>query len=85
MLLEILSKEVSSKTVRSKSGKDYTFFTQEAYLHDGSVYPVRCVVPVSDASSAYNPGRYVLADDAFYVDRFGNLALARRFSLVSED
>lgn len=87
MQLEIVNQEVTSRTVRSKKdNKDYTFFTQEAYLHDGtSTYPVRCVVPVSGPAAAYTPGRYSLASDSLYVDRFGNLALARRFNLVSDE
>lgn len=84
--IEIQSTEVQSKTVRSKKdGKEYTFFQQEAWLHDGSSYPTRCFVPVSGPASGYSPGRYSLAGDAHFVDRFGNLALARRFSLVSDE
>ena len=84
--IEIQSFEVQSKTVRSKrDGKEYTFFHQEAWLHNGSSYPTRCFIPVSSATSGYYPGRYSLADDAYFIDRFGNLSLSRRFSLVSDE
>lgn len=84
MKIEIVSSEVFSRTVRSKKdGKDYTFYTQEAYLHDGSTYPTRFYVHVSGPAAAYSPGWYNLAGSSYFVDRFGNLALSRRFSLVS--
>lgn len=86
MKIEIVDKEVKQRVVRSKNdGKEYTFYTQEAYLHDGSAYPTRCFVPVSDAASAYRVGWYRLAPSALVVDRFGNLALRRRFGLVSDE
>lgn len=84
--LEITTKEVQTKTVKSKKdGKDYTFYLQEAYLHDGSTYPTRCYVPVSSPTASYDIGWYTFASDSFFVDRFGNLSLSRRFSLVSDE
>lgn len=86
MRVEIVSTEVKSRTVVSKrDGKQYIFYTQEAYLHDGSAYPTRCFVPVADAASAYSVGLYRLAPSALAIDRFGNLALRRRFGLVSDE
>lgn len=87
MKIEILSTDVQQRTVRSKrDGKEYTFYTQEGFLHDGSgPYPVRCNVPVVNSAGAYSPGRYRISDSAVFVDRFGNLNLQRRFGLVSDD
>lgn len=85
--IEIQSDTVSARTVKSKrDGKEYTFYTQEAYFHDeSSSYPVRCSLPVSGASAGYRPGWYRLPGNAVYVDRYGNLSLARRFDLVSDE
>jgi len=84
-VIEIQNPEVFERTVTSKrDGKTYTFYQQEAWYHDGvSPYPSRCFVPVSSLSAGYRPGRYTLSGDALFVDRFGKLALANRFSLVS--
>lgn len=84
MKIEICDTKVLERTVRGKDGKEYTFYNQEGFYHDGvSPYPVRCVVPVGGLSSAYPVGWYTLGDKSLYVDRYGNLALARRFVLVS--
>lgn len=85
MKIEIASTEVQKRTVRSKKdGKEYTFYTQEGFYHDGhSPYPTRCNIPVADAASAYPVGMYRVADKSLFIDRFGNLALQRRFGLVS--
>ena len=86
MRVEFSSNEVKSRTVRSsKDGKEYTFYNQEGWFHDGfSQYPSRCFVPVPDARSGYDPGWYRLAPGAVVVDRFGNLTLRRRFDLLSD-
>lgn len=87
MHIEITTAEVNTRTVRSKKdGKEYTFYTQEAWLHDGtSPYPSRSFVPLLDAASGYRPGRYSLAADALFVDRFGALSLRRNYRLVSDE
>jgi len=83
MKIEVVNTEVKQKTVRSKEGKEYTFYTQEAFFHDEvSPYPSRMLVPVDSLSSAYSVGFYALGDRSLYVDRFGNLALARRYALL---
>ncbi len=86
MKIEIFDTEVKERTVRSKKdGKEYTFYTQEGFYHDGtSPYPTRCNIPVSSLSAAYRPGVYRVADNSVYVDRFGNLGLQRRFALVED-
>lgn len=83
MRIEIVSTEIESRTVRSKKdGKEYTFYTQEGFYHDpSSRYPVVCRIPVDGPSAAHSPGMYRLASDALFVDRFGNLAIRRRFAL----
>lgn len=84
MKIEICDTKVSARTVKAKDGKEYTFYTQEGFYHDGvSPYPVRCVVPVDSLSSAYPVGWYTLSDKSLYVDKYGNISLARRFHLVS--
>ena len=87
MRVEIVSTDVKSRTVISKrDNKEYTFYTQEAWFHDGvNPYPSRCFVPVSSLDSFYNPGRYRLATGAVVVDRFGTLTLRRRYNLVSDE
>jgi len=83
MKIEVINTEVKQKTVRSKEGKEYTFYTQEAFFHDPSApYPTRMLVPVDSLSAAYSAGFYALGPRSLYVDRFGNLALARRYSLL---
>lgn len=83
MRIEIASTDVEQRTVRSKKdGKEYTFYTQEGFYHDpSSRYPIVCRIPVDGPSAAYSPGMYRLANSSLVVDRFGNLALSRRFAL----
>jgi len=60
-----------------KSGKPYSFQTQQAYAHlDGKPYPVEFQLTVDNGSSAYAPGFYTLAPSAFYVDKYGKLGLS---------
>jgi len=84
MKIEIVNTKVFERSVTSrKDNKNYTFYTQEAYLHvDNSPYPTRCFVPVGGPSAGYPSGWYQLGGDAVVVDNYSSLSLRRNFALV---
>lgn len=74
-------KLVSGKSARS--GKDYSFHTQQAYAHiEGKPYPVEMKLTVDAGNSAYKIGFYNLGGDSFYVDKYGNLVLSPKLVAV---
>jgi len=84
MRLEIKSMELKLVQGKSqRSGKDYSFHTQQAYAHlAGKPYPVECRVNVDAGQSAFALGFYTLKPESFYVDKFGNLGLSPKLELV---
>lgn len=82
MKIEITDLEVFTRSIKSKDGKDYTFYTQKGWLHNGHSYPVSVTIPVSGVTSGYNLGWYTLASDSFVVDRYENLFIKKRYTLI---
>jgi hypothetical protein len=74
--IEILSDEVFVRRVE-KEGRLYEFHKQEAFVHLGQKYPVRCLVRV-EPGKQYSPGIYILDRSSFWVDRYGELRLTPR-------
>jgi hypothetical protein len=78
MRIEIKNEELKLVSGRSvRSGKDYSFHTQTAYVHiEGKPYPVEMKLTIDAGNSAYKIGIYDLSPSSFYVDKFGNLGLS---------
>jgi len=76
--LEVKSQELKLvQGVSKRSGKEYSFHTQQAYAHvAGKSYPVECTLTIDKGESAYALGMYTLAPDSYYVDKYGNLGLS---------
>ena len=67
----------------NKTGKPYSFQTQQAYAHvQGKPYPVEFRLTVDNGVSAHAPGFYTIASASFYVDKFGNLSLSPKLEQV---
>jgi len=64
--------------VSKKTGNDYSFKVQEAYLHSDDAYPEKFEITLQDGSSPYGKGFYDLAADSVYIDRQGRLAVSPR-------
>jgi hypothetical protein len=84
MRLEVKSEELKLVSGKSqRSGKDYSFHTQQAYAHlTGKPYPVEVKLTIDAGNSAYKQGFYDLAPESFYVDKFGNLGLSPKLVAV---
>jgi Helix-destabilising protein len=68
---EITSTSTTPRSGNSKrTGKPYSFRIQAAYVHlDGKPYPEEIEILLDDSTPPHAPGWYVLAKDAYYVDR----------------
>jgi hypothetical protein len=62
--------------VSKKTGGDYSFKVQEAYLHSSEGYPEKFEITLQDGASPYGKGFYDLAPDSVYIDRQGKLAIS---------
>lgn len=84
--IEIIAEsEVSTVSGKSaKTGNPYSFHKQEAYLHQGSGYPVLITVPIDDPLKPYEVGFYYIAN-ALSVGAFGDLTINRNFFLVKHE
>lgn len=79
MRIEIQSTELFVKSGNAKAtGKPYSIRKQDAWAHiDGQPYPVRIGFNLEEGSAPYQPGFYMLNEQSFYVDKFGNLSIGR--------
>lgn len=75
--IEVKSSDIAQKTVRGKDGKDYVIREQEGWVDLGKAYPQQIRISLEQGKEAYAPGRYALAPESLYVDRFGQLKLGR--------
>lgn len=77
------------KGISQKSGKPYKMVKQEAWLHKGYGYPVRCFVPLFDSDNVlaednmYEEGAYFIGD-LLDVGGWGDLMISRNLKLVSK-
>ncbi len=60
-----------------KDGRQFVIRNQTGWLHvDGSQdYPERVKVRIDDGQPPYAPGMYLIADESYYINRFGSLQL----------
>lgn len=80
--IEIKSTELKLvQGTSQRSGKAYSFHTQQAYAHvEGKAYPVEFKLSIDNGASAHAPGTYTLSPSSFYVDKFGNLAVSPKLA-----
>lgn len=70
-----------------KTGKPYKMVKQEAWLHTGYGYPVRCFIPLKDKGNVkaedipYQAGAYFIGD-LLDVGGWGDLQISRDLKLV---
>lgn len=70
-----------------KTGKPYRMVKQEAWLHTGYGYPVRCFIPLADngdtpaEDNTYQAGAYFMGD-LLDVGGWGDLRISRNLKLV---
>lgn len=81
MKIEITSTHTDKRTVRGKDGKEYTFFNQQAFFHNGGKYPTAFMLTIRE-ESPLSIGFYTIAPDSFYVDKYGTLSLRRNLLLL---
>lgn len=69
------------------SGRPYCIRRQEAYIHNGGAYPEKFKLPLGETQTAYEPGRYLIAQGSFERDRTNadNFVMARHWNLVPLD
>lgn len=77
---ELKTKKISG--VSKKTGEDYSFCVQEAYIHlvdaeTGNVrpHPQRIEFMLDNENKAYSPGDYVLAPESIQLSREGRLVI----------
>tara|TARA_B100000446_G_scaffold150600_1_gene145169 strand:+ start:80 stop:379 length:300 start_codon:yes stop_codon:yes gene_type:complete len=84
LTIEIATQAINTRNgVSKRSGQPYTIHEQEAYLHqEGKPYPTPMKLNVESNEQGYpqpySMGRYSLAGDSFYIDRYGSLAVKPR-------
>lgn len=79
-MFKIEIKSTETKLVQGtsqKSGKAYSFHTQQAYAHvEGKAYPVEFRITLDNGAPSFSVGAYTIAPSSFYVDKFGNLSIS---------
>lgn len=63
-------------------GERWSMRQQEAWLHNGRVYPERFVIALADTQAPYPPGRYELAPSSIEVGEYSKLQFARELQLL---
>jgi hypothetical protein len=81
MKIEITSLITEKRTVRGKDGKEYTFYTQQAFFHNGGKYPEAFKLTLKE-DSPLSVGFYTIAPASFYVDKYGALSIRRNLLLI---
>lgn len=68
--------------IAKQSGKPYEMLTQDAWLHTGDKYPVKCVLTLPKGQTAgYPVGEYTV-ENALVPDRYGALIANRDMRIV---
>ena len=81
--IEVTNRVVTKNVVRKSDGKQFDIPEQECWAFlPGEQYPTRVVRPVGKGQQPLNPGIYMLAPGAFYVDRYGNIGVRTQFDVV---
>jgi hypothetical protein len=76
-LVEVKSADVATKRGMGRNNKPYEIREQTCWIDLGGAYPERMVVRLEGDSPPYQPGKYVVTDDALYLDKYNQLALGR--------
>jgi hypothetical protein len=82
--IEVTAEPVERLQGKSKkTGADFDFSRQPAYLHNGHAYPDRFMLSVKSGEAPMRPGFYTLGANAIEVNReTGRLGFAYDFDLV---
>lgn len=68
----IKSNQVNTRTIKARSGKEFTFRTQSAAFDNGQDFPVPFALKLDDKQPGYEPGEYIVdAAASLYVDHSG--------------
>lgn len=76
MHIEIKDNTVEVKRGTGKSGRDYEISEQTGYMVTQDERR-RIVIALRKGQTPFAPGAYVLADDSFSVDDYGQLKIGR--------
>jgi hypothetical protein len=80
--IEFQSAEVFTKSGTSnRTGKAYNLREQEAFLHMGSGYPIKCRITLGQDQAPYAPGVYEMRTP-LSVGKFDSLQANRDLGLV---
>lgn len=60
-----------------RKGEEYHIRQQEVWLHNGSLYPVRVMIPLELEQPPYQPGAYTFAPESFQAGDYDRLEFAR--------
>lgn len=75
--VEVKKVEVVEKTGTSTKGRPYTIREQLVWVDLGKDYPELMRVRLEQGDPAYQPGRYVISDEALYLDKYQQLSVGR--------
>lgn len=78
--IEVHTSEFSIKSGTSaRTGKPYSIREQIGYVKfPKELYPVQIKLTLEDNTAPYQPGKYQLADNSFFVGRFNDLQIRPR-------
>ena len=81
MKIEIASVKLDERkgTIRdgARKGEQYHIRQQEAWLHNGSLYPVKVMLPLEEEQQPYQPGAYTFSPESFEAGDYDRLQFAR--------
>lgn len=80
LTIEIESTELNIKSGNSaRTGKPYQIREQTGYVHiPPNKYPQPIKITLEDDAQPYQPGKYQLADNSFFVGRYDDLQMRPR-------
>lgn len=83
VVIEILNNDIQViDGISPRTNKAYSIRKQQAAMHvQGEPYPRYCFVSLANGAAPYALGKYTLAPESFYIDRFGNPSLSQHLIL----
>lgn len=85
LTIEIESTELNIKSGNSaRTGKPYQIREQTGYVHiPPNKYPQPIKITLEDDAQPYQPGKYQLGDNSFFVGRYDDLQMRPRLVPVA--
>ena len=82
MKIEIVNQEFEQISGTDRNGRPFNMRKQQAYASlEGQKYPTAIMITLGENQQPWPVGMYEVGGGSFYVDRYGQLALAKTLQL----